>query len=102
MQRLETVFVTLTQVRGVLDAERVRYASGAIVGVVDSTAARIEALVDSSQVHELGGAMRQRVADRLRRYRETEAAGRSTRRRGSPLAPGDQERLRRIRQRYEP
>ena len=100
--RLENVYVTLVQVRGVLDAERVQYASGAIIGVVDSTAAGIEALVDSSQVHELGAAMRERVADRLRRYEATQDEGRAARDRGSQPSPADQERLRRIRQRHRP
>ena len=96
---LESVYVTLLQVRDVLSSERTQLRAGAIASVVDTATARLESLFDASDVHELGGAIRERVGERLRRYREIHEADRPSRPRRS-LSPADEQRLRRIRERY--
>ena len=99
--RLEVVYVTFRQIRHTLNAERALYAAAAIRGVVDTTTDRLESLVDSSGVHGLGSAMRERVGARLRRYREIQDTDRPARRRRDGLrSPADEQRLRRIRERY--
>ena len=96
---LQSLYVSLKLVARVLETERNRYRVGAVRGTVEAVDERIRSALGSSREFDLGGAVSDRVRNRLRTYEETETQGRRPRVRSGARSPARERRLREIRER---
>ena len=99
-RRVLSSYVTLKLVLRVLDNERNRYRAEAVRGTVEAIDERIRSALGSSREFDLGGAVSDRIRNRIRTYEETEAQGGRPRVRSGPRSPARERRLREIRERY--